>query len=105
MKKLLIITIAFISFNLSAQQQINNQEVVTYEQLDDNLIKVTKYNGTLIKEIGYVTKVGDRLLNTGVWRQYDNDGNISLKVKYENGLRKETVAYQDNRVIKVYRKN
>lgn len=105
MKKLIIITIALISLNLSAQDQINNKEVFTYEQLDGNLIKVTKYNGTLIKEVGYVTKVGDRLLNTGVWRQYDNNGKISLKVKYENGLRKETIAYQDNRVIKVYRRN
>lgn len=105
MKYILFLAIGLMSFNLSAQQQTNTQEIVTYEQLDDNLIKVTKYNGDTLKEVGYVTKTGDKYVNTGVWRQYDNEGNISLKVKYVNGLRRETIAYQDNQVIKVYRKN
>ena len=105
MKKLITIAIALIFFNLNAQEQTDNQEVTTYEQLDGNIIKVTKYNGTFIKEVGFVTKTGHKYVNTGVWRQYDNEGNISLKVKYVNGLRRETIAYQDNKVIKVYRKN
>lgn len=105
MKYILLLAIGLMSFNLSAQQQTTTQEIVTYEQLDDNLIKVTKYNGDTVKEVGYVTKSGDKYINTGVWRQYDNEGNINLKVKYENGLRTETVAYVENRVIKVYRKD
>ena len=80
------------------------QEVTTYQQLDDELVKVVKYNGEQIIEVGYVKKVGDKLKNTGTWKQYDNKGNITLKVKYENGLRTETIAYQDNKVIHVYRK-
>ena len=105
MKFILLLAIGLISFNLSAQEQTTTQEVVTYEQLDGDLVKVTKYNGDTLKEVGYVIKTGDKYINTGVWRQYDDEGKVSLKVKYENGLRTETVAYQDNRVIKVYRKD
>ena len=30
---------------------------------------------------------------------------MTLKVKYKDGVRVETVAYQDDKVIKVYRKD
>ena len=98
MKKLVLSVLLLGSMSLMAQ------EVTTYQQLDDELVKVVKYNGEQIIEEGYVKKVGDKLKNTGTWKQYDNEGNITLKVKYENGLRTETIAYQDNRVIHVYRK-
>jgi len=98
MKKLLLSVLLLGSMSLMAQ------EVTTYQQLDDELVKVVKYNGEQIVEIGYVKKVGDKLKNTGTWKQYDNEGNITLKVKYEDGLRTETVAYQNNQVIKIYRK-
>ena len=98
MKKLVLSVLLLGSMSLMAQ------EVTTYQQLDDNLVKVVKYNGEQIIEEGYVKKVGDKLKNTGTWKQYDNEGNITLKVKYENGLRTETIAYQDNQVIKIYRK-
>ena len=98
MKKLVLSVLLLGSMSLMAQ------EVTTYQQLDDELVKVVKYNGEQIIEVGYVKKVGDKLKNTGTWKQYDNEGNITLKVKYENGLRTETIAYQNNRVIHVYRK-
>ena len=98
MRKLFLTTMLVGSMSLMAQ------EVTTYQQLDDNLVKVVKYNGEQVIEVGYVKKVGDKLKNTGTWKQYDNEGNVTLKVKYENGLRTETIAYQDNQVIKIYRK-
>lgn len=94
----------FLSILLLGSMSLMAQEVTTYQQLDDNLVKVVKYNGEQIIEVGYVKKVGDKLKNTGTWKQYDNEGNVTLKVKYENGLRTETIAYQDNQVIKIYRK-
>ena len=80
------------------------QEITTYQQLDDNKVKVTVYNGEKIVQEGYLIKDGNKLRNTGVWKQFDNEGNLTLEVKYVKGKRTETVAYQDNQVIKIYRK-
>ena len=80
------------------------QEITTYQQLDDNKVKVTVYDGEKIVQEGYLIKDGDKLRNTGVWKQFDNEGNLTLEVKYVKGKRTETVAYQDNQVIKIYRK-
>ena len=80
------------------------QEVTTYQQLDDNKVKVTVYDGEKIVQEGYLIKDGDKLRNTGVWKQFDNEGNLTLEVKYVKGKRTETIAYQDNQVIKIYRK-
>ena len=98
MKRLALLTGLFLSLSLSAQ------EVTTYHEVGDNLAKVVVYNGNNVVQEGFVKRDGDLWVNTGTWKQYDIDGNITLKVKYENGLRTETTAYQDNRVIKVYRK-
>ena len=80
------------------------QEITTYQQLDDNKVKVTVYDGEKIVQEGYLIKDGDKLRNTGVWKQFDNEGNLTLEVKYVKGKRTETIAYQDNQVIKIYRK-
>ncbi|MDA7492411.1 hypothetical protein N8445_00430 [bacterium] len=101
MKNLLLVVVLLIGFSVSAQE-----EVVTYQQLDDfNLIKVVKYNGETIVEEGYLTEENGRLKNTGIWKQFDKDGNVTLQVKYVKGMRKETIAYQDNKIVKVVRKD
>ena len=101
MKNLFLVVVLLIGFSVSAQE-----EVVTYQQLDDfNLIKVVKYNGETIVEEGYLIKENGKLKNTGTWKQFDKDGNVTLKVKYVKGMRKETIAYQDNKIVKVVRKD
>lgn len=94
----------FLSILLLGSMSLMAQEVTTYQQLDDNKVKVTVYDGEKIVQEGYLIKDGDKLRNTGVWKQFDNEGNLTLEVKYVKGKRTETVAYQDNQVIKIYRK-
>lgn len=100
MKNLFLIAVLLIGLSVSAQE-----EVVTYQQLDYNLIKVVKYKGETIVEEGYLTKQNGKLRNTGIWKQFDIDGNVVLKVKYVEGMRKETIAYQNNKIVKVIRKD
>ena len=94
----------FLSILLLGSMSLMAQEVTTYQQLDDNKVKVTVYDGEKIVQEGYLIKDGDKLRNTGVWKQFDNEGNLTLEVKYVKGKRTETIAYQDNQVIKIYRK-
>lgn len=94
----------FLSILLLGSMSIMAQEITTYQQLDDNKVKVTVYDGEKIVQEGYLIKDGDKLRNTGVWKQFDNEGNLTLEVKYVKGKRTETIAYQDNQVIKIYRK-
>jgi len=94
----------FLSILLLGSMSLMAQEITTYQQLDDNKVKVTVYDGEKIVQEGYLIKDGDKLRNTGVWKQFDNEGNLTLEVKYVKGKRTETVAYQDNQVIKIYRK-
>lgn len=94
----------FLSILLLGSMSLIAQEITTYQQLDDNKVKVTVYDGEKIVQEGYLIKDGDKLRNTGVWKQFDNEGNLTLEVKYVKGKRTETVAYQDNQVIKIYRK-
>ena len=95
----------FLSILLLGSMSLMAQEVTTYEQLSDDKIKVTVYNGEKIIQEGYLIKDNDKLRNNGIWKQYDNEGNLTLKVKYVKGKRTETIAYQDNQVIKIYRKD
>ena len=97
MKKLIVLILLLGSMNLVAQ------EVKTYQQLD-NKVKVTVYNGNIIVQEGYLIKDGDKYKNTGIWKQYDIDGNTTLEVKYVKGQRKETIVYQDNKIIQITRK-
>ena len=99
MKNLFVAAALLFALNLSAQ------EITTYHEVADGLAKVVVYNGEKIVKKGFVKKDGDRWINTGTWVQYDLDGNITLEVKYREGKRQETIAYQNNRVVKVYRKN
>lgn len=94
----------FLSILLLGSMSLMAQEITTYQQLDDNKVKVTVYDGEKIVQEGYLIKDGDKLRNTGVWKQFDNEGNLTLEVKYVKGKRTETIAYQDNQVIKIYRK-
>ena len=94
----------FLSILLLGSMSLMAQEVTTYQQLSDDKIKVTVYDGEKIVQEGYLTKDGDKLKNTGVWKQFDNEGNLTLEVKYVKGKRTKTIAYQDNQVIKIYRK-
>ena len=94
----------FLSILLLGSMSIMAQEITTYQQLDDNKVKVTVYDGEKIVQEGYLIKDGNKLRNTGVWKQFDNEGNLTLEVKYVKGKRTETIAYQDNQVIKIYRK-
>ena len=99
MKNLFLLTGLFLSLTLSAQ------EVTTYYEVGDNLAKVVVYNGNEVVQQGFIKREGKLWINTGTWKQYDSDGNVTLKVKYEDGKRVETTAYRDKKVIKVYRKN
>lgn len=99
MRNLLVLVAFLFALNSSAQ------EITTYHELENGLAKVVVYNGEKIVQQGFVKKDGNRWINTGRWVQYDLDGNITLEVKYREGKREETIAYQNNRVIKVYRKN
>ena len=94
----------FLSILLLGSMSLMAQEITTYQQLDDDKVKVTVYDGEKIVQEGYLIKDGDKLRNTGVWKQFDNEGNLTLEVKYVKGKRTETIAYQDNQVIKIYRK-
>ena len=98
MKKLIVLILLLGSMNLVAQG------VKTYQQLDNNKVKVTVYNGNIIVQEGYLIKDGDKYKNTGIWKQYDIDGNTTLEVKYVKGQRKETIVYQDNKIIQITRK-
>lgn len=99
MKGLILMLSLFLATSLSAQERVK-----TYESLGEDNAKITVYEGEQIIEVGYIRKSGDKWINTGEWKQYDSEGNITLKVKYIKGKRVETTSYQDNQVIKVYRK-
>lgn len=95
----------FVTAALLFALTISAQEITTYHQVGDNLAKVVVYNGNEVVQQGFVRREGKLWINTGTWKQFDSDGNLTLKVKYEDGKRVETTAYRDKKVIKVYRKN
>ena len=93
MNKIFTTLALFLCLSLTAQ------EIKTFQELDNGLVKVMVYNGEILVQEGYMTKQGDLWKNTGTWKQYDIEGNITLKVKYNEGKRVETTAYNDNQII------
>lgn len=97
MKRVLFAVMMFLSITLTAQER------TTYEQLENNLIKVQVFNNDIVKQKGYLTVVNQKWVPSGVWHEFDANGKLILKVKYRNGQRTETIAYRDEQVIKVTR--
>ena len=97
MKRVIFTVMMFLSITLTAQER------TTYEQLEDNIIKVQVFSNDIVTQKGYLTVVNQKWVPSGVWHQYDSNGNLILEVKYRNGQRTETIAYRDEQVIKVTR--
>tara|TARA_R100000479_G_scaffold174327_2_gene122317 strand:+ start:298 stop:609 length:312 start_codon:yes stop_codon:yes gene_type:complete len=85
MRKLIITLVLLIGLNLNAQEK-------KAYQLENGSIKVEQFypNGELQQVSFYWNGVG-----TGTWLKYDEQGNLIVKAKIENGSPVKLFRYKD----------
>ncbi|MFZ2283515.1 MAG: membrane-binding protein [Lutibacter sp.] len=93
----------------------SQEQKVTYQKMDNDLVKATYYfadNSDVIEREGYFNKEG-KLHNT--WISYDLQGNKKAIATYNNGIKEgvwtyfktdkvNIVTYQENKIINVEEK-
>jgi len=80
MKNILFAVVLLLSFAGYAQE-------TSYELIDDNTVEVTvKSNGTITQR-GEMVSVNGILKPQGIWREYDKDNKVTLRVMYSQGKR------------------
>ena len=78
MKKILFAVVLLLSFAGYAQE-------TSYELIDENTVEVTvKSNGTITQR-GEMVNVKGILRPDGIWREYDKDNKVTLRVMYSEG--------------------
>jgi hypothetical protein len=78
MKNILFAVVLLLSFAGYAQE-------TSYELIDDNTVEVTvKSNGTITQR-GEMVSVNGILKPQGIWREYDKDNKVTLRVMYSQG--------------------
>lgn len=78
MKNILFAVVLLLSFAGYAQE-------TSYELIDDNTVEVTvKSNGTITQR-GEMVSVNGILKPQGIWREYDKDNRVTLRVMYSEG--------------------
>lgn len=78
MKKILFALVMLVSAVGLAQEK-------TYKVLNENTVLVTvKHNGAPT-QIGKMVKVGDVFRPNGLWKQYDENNRVTLRVMYLEG--------------------
>jgi hypothetical protein len=78
MKNILFAVVLLLSFAGYAQE-------TSYELIDDNTVEVTvKSNGTITQR-GEMVSVNGILKPQGIWREYDKDNRVTLRVMYSQG--------------------
>lgn len=79
MKKLLTVLAIFATFTMTAQEKIE------FKQLDETTVLKTVEFQNGITHIGTMSKVDDKWIVDGVWRQLDENGRETLRVRYDKG--------------------
>jgi antitoxin component YwqK of YwqJK toxin-antitoxin module len=101
--KTLINVLAILFFlNGFAQEQ-----KITYEKLDNDLIKATYYfadNDNIVEKVGFFNSEGKL---EGQWVSYDSLGNTRIVASYKNGMKDGIWTYykKDKINIVTYRMN
>jgi antitoxin component YwqK of YwqJK toxin-antitoxin module len=80
MKKILFAVVLLLSFAGYAQE-------TSYELIDENTVEVTVKSNGRITQRGEMVNVKGTLRPDGIWREYDRDNKVTLRVMYSEGKR------------------
>jgi antitoxin component YwqK of YwqJK toxin-antitoxin module len=80
MKKILFAVVLLLSFAGYAQE-------TSYELIDENTVEVTVKSNGRITQRGEMVNVKGILRPEGIWREYDKDNKVTLRVMYSEGKR------------------
>ena len=78
MKKILFVVAMLVSAVGLAQEK-------TYKALDENTVEVTVKHDNAPTQIGKMVKVGDVFKPDGLWKQFDENNRVTLRVMYMEG--------------------
>jgi hypothetical protein len=78
MKKILFAVVLLLSFAGYAQE-------TSYELIDDNTVEVTVRSNGRITQRGEMVSINGILRPEGIWREYDGDNKVTLRVMYSEG--------------------
>ena len=78
MKKILFAVVLLLSFAGYAQE-------TSYELIDENTVEVTVKSNGRITQRGEMVSIDGILRPQGIWREYDKDNRVTLRVMYSEG--------------------
>jgi len=78
MKKILFAVVLLLSFAGYAQEK-------SYELIDENTVEVTVRSNGRITQRGEMVSINGILRPEGIWREYDGDNKVTLRVMYSEG--------------------
>lgn len=78
MKKILFAVVLLLSFAGYAQER-------SYELIDENTVEVTVRSNGRITQRGEMVSINGILRPEGIWREYDGDNKVTLRVMYSEG--------------------
>lgn len=78
MKNILFAAVLFLSFAGYAQER-------SYELIDDNTVEVTVRSNGRITQRGEMVSIDGILKPQGIWKEYDKDNKVTLRVMYSEG--------------------
>jgi hypothetical protein len=80
MKKILFAVVLLMSFVGYSQEK-------SYEMIDEHTVEVTVRSNGRITQRGEMVSVDGVLKPNGIWREYDKDNKVTLRVMYSEGTR------------------
>ena len=80
MKNILFAVVLLLSFAGYAQE-------TSYELINDHTVEVTVTTNGTITQRGEMVSVEGILKPNGIWREYDKDNKVTLRVMYSQGKR------------------
>lgn len=100
MKRFMITAFILSSFILTAQSSITKETVKPIYEVEDGLVKVTKFYETgEIRETGFYD--ADKKL-TGEWIQYDKTGNRTVVANYYKGTKVgKWLVWQGDKILQL----
>lgn len=81
MKNILFAAVLLISFVGYSQEE------KSYELINDHTVEVTVTTNGTITQRGEMVSVEGILKPNGIWREYDKDNKVTLRVMYSEGKR------------------
>ena len=78
MKKILFAVVLLLSFAGYAQEK-------SFEVIDENTVELTVRSNGRITQRGEMVSVEGILKPNGIWREYDRENRVTLRVMYSEG--------------------